>query len=110
MTTFIQTCQMGVLPVLLLTPCLALTLMTWQVFISKERRIKIICSYLPLLIVIMESLKTVLVDVLTTDKGILSLFTALVQERELVILSVQPQHLGSMEVIILYNAHLRYLH
>ena len=52
----------------------------------------------------------VLVDVLITDKGILSLFTALVQERELVILSVQPQHLGSMEVIILYNAHLRYLH
>ena len=84
--------------------------MTWQVFISKERRIKNICSYLPLLLVIMEILRTVLVDVLTTDKGILSLFTALVQERELVILSVEQQYLGSMEVIILYNYHLRYLY
>ena len=97
---------MAVLPVLLLTPCLALTLMTWQVFISKERRIKNICSYLPILLVIMERLVTVLVDVLITDKGILSLFTALAQGRGLVILSVQPQHLGKMEVIILYNADL----
>ena len=49
---------------------------------------------------------TALVDVLTTEKGILSLFTALDQGRGLVILSVQPQHLGKMEVIILYNADL----
>ena len=92
---------MGVLSVLLFTPCLALTLMTWLVFIGKERRIKNICSYLPILLVIMERLMPALVDVLTTEKGILSLFTALAQGRGLVILSVQPQHLGKMEVIIL---------
>ena len=52
---------------------------------------KNICSYFPHFLVIMEKVVTVLVDVLITNKMILSLFTALDQERELVILSVQLQ-------------------
>ena len=89
---------MVVLPVLLLTPCLVLVLMTWQVFISKERRMQNISSYLPLFLVIRERVRTVLVDALITEKMILSLHTALGQGRELVIFSVKRQPLGNQKV------------
>ena len=49
---------------------------------------------------------TVLVDVLITNKMILSLFTALDQERELVILSVQLQLLRKQEVSMKHILHL----
>jgi len=74
---------MVVLPVLLLTPCLVLVLMTWQVFI-----------------IIRERVRTVLVDALITEKMILLLHTALGQGRELVIFSVKRQPLGNQKGLL----------
>jgi len=74
---------MVVLPVFLLTPCLVLVLMTWQVFIITRERVRI-----------------VLVDAPITEKMILSLHTALGQGRELVIFSVKLQPLGNQKDLL----------